>query len=189
MRVLAISGSLRHGSHNTALLRAAAELLPPPATLEIFDGLKQVPPYDEDDDGELVPAAARSLREAVAKADAILIATPEYNSSIPGQLKNALDWVSRPAGGGAAWGKPVAVIGASTGMFGAVWAQAEVRKVMGAVGARVIDEELPVAKAAGAFSEDGRLVDAELHAKLEEILDELVLLVEQSSPAQARSAA
>jgi chromate reductase len=179
MRVLGISGSLRRGSHNTALLRAAAELLPPPATLELFDGLKQVPPYDEGDDGEGTPAAARRLREAVAAADAILIATPEYNSSIPGQLKNALDWVSRPAGGSTARGKPVAVIGASTGMFGAVWAQAEVRKVMGAIGARVLDRELPVAKADGAFTEDGRLADLELHELLEETLAELVSLAEQ----------
>jgi len=179
MRVLAISGSLRRGSHNTALLRAAAELLPPPATLEIFDGLKQVPPYDEDDDGERAPAAARRLREAVAGADAIVIATPEYNSSIPGQLKNALDWVSRPAGGSVVRGTPVAVIGASTGMFGAVWAQAEVRKVMGAIGARVIDRELPVAKADHAFTEDGRLADPELREELEEILAELLSLAEQ----------
>ncbi len=179
MHVLAISGSLRRGSHNTALLRAAEELLPPPATLELFDGLKQVPPYDEDDDGPDAPAAARRLREAVADADAILIATPEYNSSIPGQLKNALDWVSRPAGGSAARGKPVAVIGASTGMFGAVWAQADVRKVMGAIGARVLDRELPVAKADNAFTEDGRLADLELHDQLEETLAELISLAEQ----------
>jgi chromate reductase, NAD(P)H dehydrogenase (quinone) len=181
MRVLGISGSLRRESHNTALLRAAAELLPSPATLEIFDGLKQVPPYDEDDDGSGAPAAVRRLREAVAEADAILIATPEYNSSIPGQLKNALDWVSRPAGASAARGKPVAVIGASTGMFGAVWAQAEVRKVMGAIGARVIDRELPVAKANSAFTDDGRLTDLELHEQLEETLNELVALAEQVS--------
>jgi chromate reductase, NAD(P)H dehydrogenase (quinone) len=179
MKVLGISGSLRDGSHNTALLRAAAELLPPPATLEIFDGLKEVPPYDEDDDGERAPLAARRLREAVAGAEAILIATPEYNSSIPGQLKNALDWVSRPAGRSVARGKPVAVVGASTGMFGAVWAQAEVRKVMGAIGARVLDPDLPVAKADNAFTEDGRLAELELHEQLEEILAELVSLAEQ----------
>jgi chromate reductase, NAD(P)H dehydrogenase (quinone) len=186
--VLGISGSLRRGSHNTALLRAAAELLPPPATLEIFDGLKEVPPYDADDDGVGAPAAARELREAVAAADAILIATPEYNHSIPGQLKNALDWISRPAGGSVARGKPVAVVGASTGMFGAVWAQAEVRKVMGAVGSRVLDRELPVAKADHAFTEDGRLADLELHQQLEETLAELVSLTEQVGE-QARVAA
>ena len=89
MRVLAISGSLRRDSHNTALLRAAAELLPPSVELVIFDGLKAVEPYDEDDDQGAGPAGARRLRAAIESADAVLIATPEYNSSIPGQLKNA----------------------------------------------------------------------------------------------------
>ena len=145
MRVLGISGSLRRESHNTRLLRVAAELMPPPAELVLFEGLKDVPPYDEDDDGDLVPEAARRLRSAIAAADAVLIATPEYNSSIPGQLKNALDWASRPFADNVLRNKPVAVVGASTGSFGAVWAQAEVRKVLGATGARVVDVELPVA--------------------------------------------
>ena len=155
MRVLAISGSLRRDSHNTRLLRVAAELAPPPAELELFDGLKDVPPYDEDDDGDLVPEGARRLREAIARADAVLIATPEYNSSIPGQLKNALDWASRPFPDNVLREKPAAVIGASTGLFGAVWAQAEVRKVLKASGAHVLETELPVGMADGAFSEDG----------------------------------
>jgi chromate reductase, NAD(P)H dehydrogenase (quinone) len=173
MRVLAISGSLRRDSHNTRLLRVAAQLAPPPAELELFDGLKDVPPYDEDDDGDLLPEGARRLREAIARADAVLIATPEYNSSIPGQLKNALDWASRPFPDNALRNKPVAVIGASTGMFGAVWAQAEVRKVLGAIGARVVDVELPVAGAEEAFA-GNRLADQELHQRLAQILTELV---------------
>jgi chromate reductase len=173
MRVLAISGSLRRDSHNTRLLRVAAELVPPSVELELFEQLKQVPPYDEDDDGDLAPDAARRLREAIADADAVLIATPEYNSSIPGQLKNALDWASRPFPDNVLRNKPVAVIGASTGMFGAVWAQAEVRKVLGAIGARVVDVELPVAGAERAFAGD-RLADRELHERLDQILAELV---------------
>ncbi len=177
MRVLAISGSLRRDSHNTRLLRVAAELTPPPAELELFDGLKDVPPYDEDDDGDLVPEGAQRLREAIARADAVLIATPEYNSSIPGQLKNALDWASRPFPDNALRNKPVAVIGASTGMFGAVWAQADVRKVLGAIGARVVDVELPVAGAEEAFA-GNRLADEELHERLAQILTELVEAVE-----------
>ena len=112
MKVLAISGSLRRDSHNTALLRAAAELLPPSVELELYEGLKQVEPYDEDDDVGAGPTGARRFREAIEAADAILIATPEYNSSIPGQLKNAVDWASRPKGENALWGKPVAVVGA-----------------------------------------------------------------------------
>jgi chromate reductase, NAD(P)H dehydrogenase (quinone) len=178
VKLLAISGSLRRGSHNTTLLRAAAHLLPPSVELELFDGLKAVEPYDEDDDIGRGPAGVRRLREAIESADAILIATPEYNSSIPGQLKNAIDWTSRPLRASALWGKPAAVVGASTGMFGAVWSQAETRKTLAASGARVIDKELPVGHAGDAL-EDGRLGDTELRERYAEILDELVSLAEQ----------
>ena len=181
MRVLGISGSLRRDSHNSALLRTAAELMPPSVELEVFDGLKLVEPYDQDDDAGTGPAGARALREAIESADAILIATPEYNSSIPGVLKNALDWASRPKGENALWGKPAAVVGTSTGMFGAVWAQAETRKVLGASGARVIETDLPVGHADEAFTDDGRLADLALHDRYVEILDELIALAEQVS--------
>src|SRR5205809_6147511 len=144
MKVLGISGSLRRGSHNTALLRAAAELLPDGSELELWDGLRAVPPYDEDDDIEPAPAAVAELRDAIAGADALLFATAEYNHSIPGQLKNALDWVSRPHATNPLRNKPVAVIGASIGAFGGVWAQAELRKVLKAIGGRVVDAELAV---------------------------------------------
>jgi chromate reductase len=179
MKLLAISGSLRRGSHNTELLRAAEDLLPPSVELELFDGLKAVEPYDEDDDVGEGPAGARRLRDSIEAADAVLIATPEYNSSLPGQLKNAIDWASRPLRENALWGKPVAVVGASTGMFGAVWSQAEVRKAVGASGGRVIDKDLPVGHADQAFTDDGRLTDMELHNRYLEILDELVVLAEQ----------
>jgi chromate reductase len=179
VRVLGISGSLRRDSHNSKLLRAAAELLPPPVELQVFDGLKAVEPYDQDEDVGTGPAGARQLRESIEAADAILIATPEYNSSIPGQLKNALDWASRPKGENVLWGKPVAVVGASTGMFGAVWSQAELRKALSASGARVIETDLPVGHADEAFSADGRLADVELRERYVEILDELVALAEQ----------
>jgi chromate reductase len=174
LSVLGISGSLRRDSHNTALLRVAAELLPPPAELVLFDSLKAVPPYDADDDEGRGPAGARRFRDAISSADAILIASPEYNHSIPGQLKNALDWASRPFPDNVLRGKPVAVIGASTGMFGAVWSQAEVRKVLGAAGANVIETELPVPHADDAFTEDGRLVDPALRDRLEDTLGDLV---------------
>jgi chromate reductase, NAD(P)H dehydrogenase (quinone) len=181
MRVLGISGSLRRASYNTKLLRTAAELLPPSVELEVFDGLKAVEPYDEDDDRGRGPVGARRLRAAIEAADAVLIATPEYNASIPGQLKNAIDWASRPKGENALWGKPAAVVGASTGMFGAVWSQAELRKALSTAGARVIDEELPVARADDAFTEDGRLEDPELREWYEGILDQLVSQAEQLS--------
>jgi chromate reductase, NAD(P)H dehydrogenase (quinone) len=174
MKILAISGSLRADSHNSKLLRAAAELLPDGVELELWDGLKEVPPYDEDDDVTPAPAAVARLREAIAGADALLIATPEYNSSIPGQLKNALDWASRPLATNALRNKPVAVMGASTSMFGAVWAQAELRKVLGATGARVLDAELAVPQAHDRFDEDDRLRDDELRSRLAEIAAMLV---------------
>src|SRR2546426_12389307 len=171
MKVLAISGSLRRDSHNRKLLRAAAELFPRDIEVELWDGLKAVPPYDEEDDTEPAPAAVARLRAAIAGADALLIATPEYNSSIPGQLKNALDWASRPVATNVLRNKPVAVVGASTGAFGAVWSQAEVRKVLTAAGARVVDVEVAVGHAHQRFDEDGRLVDESLGRELREVIE------------------
>jgi chromate reductase, NAD(P)H dehydrogenase (quinone) len=173
--VLGISGSLRAGSLNTALLRAAAGLVPAAARLPLYTDLALVPPYSEDDDdGEAAPAAVRRLRAGIESADALLIATPEYNASIPGQLKNALDWASRPYPDNARRRKPVAVVGASTGLFGAVWAQAELRKVLTTAGADVLDDELPIGNAQEAFDDDLRLADGELSARLEHILASLV---------------
>src|SRR5437867_12949747 len=164
-RILGISGSLRRDSHNTSLLRAAAEAAGPDIEFELYDGLKQIPPYDEDDDVHPRPGSVARLDEAIANADAVLFSTPEYNSSIPGQLKNAIDWVSRPVATNVLRNKPVAVVGASTGAFGAVWAQAELRKVLAALGARVLDLELPVAHAHTRFDE-GELTDEEIRARL-----------------------
>jgi chromate reductase len=173
MRILAISGSLRRDSHNTRLLRAAAQMLPPGAELELFDGLAAVPPYNEDDDVEPAPEVVQRLRDAIADSDALLIATPEYNASIPGVLKNAIDWASRPFPANAMRAKPVAVIGASTGLFGAVWAQAELRKALRHTGAHVLDDEVPVGRADQAFAPSGELVDPELNRRLADLLDEL----------------
>jgi chromate reductase len=172
MKVLGLSGSLRSGSHNSRLLRAAAELLPPGAELVEFTELKAIPPYDEDDEAA-GHEAVDALRAAIADADAVLISTPEYNHSLPGQLKNALDWVSRPLIESPMRNKPAAVVGASTGLFGAVWAQAEGRKVLAALGARVIDRELPVGQADDAFDGD-RLADPDLALELGGILAELI---------------
>jgi chromate reductase, NAD(P)H dehydrogenase (quinone) len=157
MRVLGISGSLRSGSHNTSLLREAGRHMRDGVEYAIYDGLREIPPYDEDLDAEGAPAAVADLKRAITEADGVLFATPEYNSSIPGQLKNAIDWVSRPFATNPLRNKPVAVIGSSTGMFGAMWAQAELRKVLAATGARVVDAELSVPKAQAHLGEGGSL--------------------------------
>ena len=187
MRVLGISGSLRKDSWNTKLLDAAAELLPGDVEFELYDGLKAVPPYDEDDDTADAPAAAAHFRAAIAGADAILFATPEYNSSVPGQLKNALDWASRPLKTSPLRNTPVAVVGASMGAFGAVWAQAELRKVLAATGARIVDGEVAVGHANTRFDDEGRLADDDLRDQLGEVVQGLV--VEASARQKALAAA
>jgi chromate reductase, NAD(P)H dehydrogenase (quinone) len=169
VRILGIAGSLRRGSHNRRLLRAAGEALPPGAALAVWEGLAGLPAFDEDLEHDR-PLEVRRFLAAVEDADALLIATPEYNHSLPGALKNALDWASRPFPGNVLRDKPALVVGASTGLFGAVWAQAEVRKVLKAAGARPLDGELPIGLADGAFAEDGSLADPEQAARLRELL-------------------
>jgi chromate reductase len=185
LRILGISGSLRRGSHNTNLLRAAADLLPPGVELDVYDGLRDLPPYDSDLDVDPADPAVERLREAISAADGVLIATPEYNGSIPGLLKNALDWASRPFPDNALRGKPVAVVGASTGLFGAVWAQAETRKVLGVIGADVIDGELPVGQAHAAFGDDGHLANPGLRDALDELVGVLSARVGAAAPMPA----
>jgi len=185
MRVLGLSGSLRRDSHNRALLRAAAAELRPDAELVEWDRIAELPAYDEDLDSALAPEPVRALHEAIAEADAILIATPEYNASLPGALKNALDWASRPHATNPLRGKPAAVVGASTGLFGAVWAQAEARKVLETIGANVIERELPVGQAHDAWAADGTLLDPDLRAALGALVRELVAQVRPAELAEA----
>ena len=173
MRVLAVSGSLRAGSHNTALLRAAIEAAPEGVEVELFEpsAIGDLPLYDQDlDDGD-VPASVERLRAAWGSADAILFATPEYNGSVPGGLKNAVDWASRPRLEAALTNKTAAVIGTSTGQFGALWAQQDLKKILGIAGARVVGEGLPVPRAQDGFGEA-------VHEQLREVLQ---LLVEATS--------
>jgi chromate reductase len=138
--------------------------------------LKDIPPYDADDDVVPGPVTVDAFRELVRESDAVFFATPEYNSSVPGQLKNTLDWASRPLATNAFRNKPVAVIGSSAGAFGAVWAAAELRKVLGAMGARVAEAELAVGHAHEKFDDEGHLVDDEVRQGLREALE--VLLAE-----------
>jgi chromate reductase len=173
MRILGISGSLRRGSHNRRLLRAAGDALPPGVDLVEWEGLAGLPAFDEDLE-PTPPELVQDFLDAVEAADALLIATPEYNASLPGALKNALDWASRPFPDNVLRDKPSAVIGASTGLFGAVWAQAEVRKTLKASGAHVLESELPVGMADGAFADDGGLADPDLAARLHDVVSDLV---------------
>lgn len=168
MKVLALNGSLRTGSHNERLLRAAAEVLPPGVELEVWDRIGELVPYDPDvDDAGAVPEAAQDLRDALHGADALLVATPEYNGTLPGGLKTAIDWASRPREDAALKGLPAAVIGATTGLFGAVWAQADARKALGIAGAKVLERDLPVGQAHTAFAEgEDRLADPDLQEAL-----------------------
>jgi chromate reductase, NAD(P)H dehydrogenase (quinone) len=181
VKVLGISGSLRKDSHNTALLRAAQRLAPEGMQLELYDELELIPPYNQDRDGADAPAAATRLRELVAGADAVLFATPEYNGSTPGQLKNALDWLSRPRGGAAIFGKTAAVVGASTGAYGGIWAQAELRKSLGIAGARLVQAELAVGHAGDHLYDDGEIADADTHEKLQQVLTDLVQTAEPAA--------
>ena len=175
MKVLAISGSLRQDSLNTRLLRAAADLAPSGVEVELLDPsvIKELPIYDQDDDGPIPPVAARRLRGSIRLADAILIATPEYNGTIPGGLKNAIDWASRPYSESALSHKPAAVLGATTGLFGAVWAQADTRKALSIAGAEVLEDEFPLGQADEAFGDDGLLLESELNERLAEIVGRL----------------
>jgi chromate reductase len=185
MRILTISGSLRAGSHNTALLRAAAELAPVGVEVLLYQGLDRLPHYNEDHDTDDPHGEVQRLREAVAGADLVLISTPEYNGSVPGHLKTAVDWASRPFGQRSAlWGKPVAVIGASVTDYGAVWAQDHLRKSLGLAGARVLDADLAVPKAPDAFAgPNGELTDPELRERLAVLLKDLV--AHRNGPAAA----
>jgi chromate reductase len=174
VRILGISGSLRRDSYNTRLLAAVVEGLPEDVELVRWDGLAAVPPFDEDAEAGPAPEAVEALRAALRDADAVLFATPEYNGSVPGQLKNALDWVSRPYATNPLRNTPAAVVGASTGGFGAVWAQADLRRILGRIGARVLDTELAVTHAHTRCDESGNLIDDGVREALAGVVTELV---------------
>jgi chromate reductase, NAD(P)H dehydrogenase (quinone) len=173
MKILAVSGSLRSDSFNAQLLRAAAEVAPEGVEVELWEGIRDLPLYDEDLEQDRIPAGVRRLREDWGAAGAILFATPEYNGSVSGALKNAVDWASRPRGRAVLLNKTVAVVGASTGRFGAMWAQADLRKILGVAGARVVGDELRVTRVHEKLAADGHLADPELRERLRLTLETL----------------
>ena len=167
MRVLAVSGSLRADSYNTHLLRASIAAAPDGVEVELWEGIGDLPIYDQDLEDD-VPESVRRLRDDWSAADAILFATPEYNGSVPGGLKNAVDWASRPKGDAALLNRTVAVVGASMGQFGALWAQQDLRRILGIAGARVVGDPLPVSRAHEGF-------DDAVHEGLRNTLEALAL--------------
>jgi len=173
MKILGVSGSPRAESYNTALLREAARLAPAGAELELWEGIGDLPIYDQDLEND-VPESVRRLREDWSSADAILFATPEYNGSVPGGLKNAVDWASRPKGDAALLNRTVAVIGASEGQFGALWAQQDLRRILGIAGARVVGDAVPVSRVHEGLDE----------AAIDGIRDALEALVLAAEPAE-----
>lgn len=184
-RILGIPGSLRRESRNRELLYAAARTLPPGIEVLVFERLNEVPPFNEDDESD-PPSAVVSLRAQIAEADAVLIATPEYNGSLPGQLKNALDWASRPYATNVLRGKPVAVIGASPSPGGTAHANADARRILARIGANVSDQALLVPHALGQLRADGTLADRGLGQQLDHVTSWLAAAA--SSAEQARAA-
>lgn len=183
MRILALSGSLRADSYNTALARAARELAPAGVDVEIYEGLGDLPHYDQDLDQESVetPVSVATLRQQIDEADALLFLTPEYNGSTTGVLKNAIDWSSARHRGSWLRNKTVAVAGATTGQYGAIWAQQDLKRILGIAGARVVGEELPVSRAQDKFDADGRLADPLLAERLR---THLAILVREATPVE-----
>jgi len=171
-RILALVGSLRASSYNRRLAEAAVKYAPESIDVEIFEGLGEVPFYNEDLDGPGdLPSPARALRAAVQRADALLLVTPEYNGSLPAALKNAIDWTSRPFQHGAINGKPIAVVGTSHGRYGGVWAHDDTRKSARIAGARVLEHlALSVPHAAERFATIDPVDDDELATALLDIL-------------------
>jgi NAD(P)H-dependent FMN reductase len=172
IKVLVLLGSLRAGSINRQLAELAAEAAPEEVSLQLFERLGELPFYNEDIDNEGVAEPVVALRRAAADADAALIVTPEYNGSIPGVLKNAIDWLSRPFGNGALKDKPVAVVGAAHGRYGGVWAHDETRKSFGVAGTRVVDE-LKLSVQTTAFDGKHPRENAEMAASLRDIVGKL----------------
>ena len=173
--VLGISGSLRASSFNSLLVRRAAALAPEGVEFDLYEDIGAIPHFSQDLEGDSTPGIVHDFRSRIAEADAVFVATPEYNGAIPGVLKNALDWASRPAGQSVLAEKPALVVGASPGGRGAIRGQADARKVLTAIGADVVERELPIGRAHELFDGEGAMLDQEAETAL---TDHIALLIE-----------
>ena len=180
LKILAIPGSVRAASFNRGLLVAARDTDLPGFEIEIYDGIGDLPIFSQELEGENRPTLATELDTAVREADAVLISTPEYSGSIPGGLKNLLDWGSRPPGNGAFMGKPTAIIGASPGQYGAARSVEMTTKILAALGAIVLEQNLTVGRAMERFGPDGTLSDEMVRRSLEDVLTGLGDLARQA---------
>jgi len=185
VKILAISGSLRSGSYTTALARASAELAPESAEVALYEGLASIPAFDQDLEPGRTPEAVARLRRQIEDADAILLLTPEYNASIPGALKNAVDWASRPHGTSALMGKPAAIVSSSPSPFGGAWANQHLRRILSITGTPVVETELAVGKVDAKVGDDGELRDAATREQLASLLAELEELAAEVGRAHA----
>ena len=181
LRILGIAGSLREKSYNRLLLQAAKKLLPPSTELEIFD-INEIPLYNQDIEETTLPDAVKVLKKKIEDADALLIATPEYNHSYPGVLKNAIDWASRPYGHNSFDGKPTAVISASPGVFGGIAAQDHLKQVLLALNTRLVTQPAVIVSAAHEkIDQDGNLLDPNTRQFMQQLLTNLVNLTRRFS--------
>jgi NAD(P)H-dependent FMN reductase len=182
MDILMLVGSLRADSWTAALTREAARLLPEGATAQVYDDLVSLPHYDQDLDTDSPPAPVAAFREAVRRADALVVATPEYNGSMPGVLKNAIDWASRPRGASSLAGKPVAVISVSPSPRGAQWAREEAEKVLRVAGAVPLEQSVGI-PVVHEVVVDGAVADADVERALRTLMGDLVVAEEDLSAA------
>lgn len=176
MKVLTLSGSLREDAYSTRLARAAAGLAPEGVELELYEGLEELPGFNADLESD-VPEAVEDLRSSLHDADALLVVTPEYNAGVPGQLKNAIDWASRPHGESALAGKPAAIISSSPMPFGAIWANQQVRKAFTITGTPTVEREVAIGKVDEKTAEPDRITDDDARAEVTALLAELNELV------------
>ena len=173
MKVLAIAGSLRKDSFSGRLAAAAADLAPKGVEVELYDGLDDVTNYNQDLEPDRIPAGVEDLRAKMEASDALLVVTPEYNASVPGALRNAIDWASRPHGASALQGLPAAIISTSPMPFGAVWANEQVRKSFTITGTPTVERELAIGKIDEKLGADGTITDEEVRDNVIQILLEL----------------
>ena len=189
MKVLAIAGSLRKDSFSSRLAAAAADLAPEGVEVELYDGLDDIPNYNQDLEPNNIPVGVEDLRNKMEASDALLIVTPEYNASVPGVLRNAIDWASRPHGASALQGRPAAVVSNSPMPFGATWANEQVRKSFTITGTPTVERELAIGKIDEKLGEDGTITDEAARDEVVAILLELEELygqVIQDTPAEEK---